>query len=94
MKTDNTKKSGVWMLTVSYNDYNQHGAVPCCVWPTKPTLEELAAYFKYDKHQPASVMAGVAFLLHLQNGGGRQEVEHEWYDLDFVEFGKRIGEHD
>lgn len=91
-KDDTSKKPGVWMLSRSVNDYNQHGDYACCVWPGKPTIEQLAEYFRYTTGQPGNVMAAVAFLLHVQNGGGRQEREDQWYELAFVEFGARIND--
>ncbi len=83
---------GVWVLTTRYNDHDQHGAYFCCVWAKKPTLSQLAEYFKYSTGQPGNVMAAVAFLLHVEAGGGRQEVEDQWYELDFQPFGKRVEE--
>ena len=85
------KKPGCWVLTSENNDYDQHGEYFRAAWHAKPSLEELIAFFRYDSGQPATVMSALEFLLHVQKGGGRQGTEDEWYNLRFVEFGKRFG---
>lgn len=81
------QKPGVWVLTSHYNAYDQHGAYLCCIWPAKPTTEQLAEHFKYTTGHLSNVMAALHFLLHLGKGGGRQGTEDKWYELDYVEFG-------
>jgi hypothetical protein len=87
-------KKTVWVLTTEHNDYDQHGEYFVAVFETKPTVKELAAFFTTNKgvavpgyHQdPVSVLN---FLLHLLDGGGRQAIEDQWYNLNEVEFGKK-----
>lgn len=86
---------GVWMLTESFNDYNQNGPVPRCVWKDKPSIEQLADYFGHNSPGAyvSNVMGALAFLLRLRDhGGGRVGTEDSWHDLDFVAFGVKIGE--
>lgn len=82
----------VWVLTSSYNDYDQHGEYFCCVWKTKPTTEQLVQYFKYTENNTYDVMQALEFILHVQNGGGRRGTENQWYLLKEVPFGKNCEE--
>lgn len=83
-----------WVLTTEHNDHDQHGEYLCCVWHTKPTLEQLAQHFKMDAVNASfsNPMAALEFLLHLHKGGGRQEREHQWWNLTAVAFGQPYGE--
>ena len=83
--------NGAWVLTYEHNDYDQHGEYFAAVWPAKPTVEQLVAYFGYDNPSSGtpSVMGALAFILHLHGGGGRQGLEEMWYNLQFAEFGKK-----
>lgn len=60
----------VWILTRSYNDYNQHGEYFVAVFFTFPSQDEL-------------VHAGVPLgdLVHVQGGGGRRDGDHDWFEL-------------
>lgn len=79
---------GAWVLTRSHNDHDQHGEYFVAVWPSKPTTEQLAEFFRYTTGTPGNVMDALHFLLHLEKGGGRRATEDVWYDLAFVEYGK------
>lgn len=82
-----SKKAGVWVLTTEFNDYDQHGAYLEAIWQSKPTIEQLAKHFKYLKSEMVgSFMGALEFILHIQKGGGRQGTEHQWYNLEFMEF--------
>ena len=89
-----SKVQGAWVLTREHNEYDQHGSYFAAVWPTKPTIEQLVAYFGYDNPSSSatSVMGALAFILHLHKGGGRQANEDQWYNLTFAEFGKNCEE--
>ena len=89
---EKNEKDGVWVLTSSYNDYDQHGDYLCCVWNKKPKVDDLAKYFEMESGSYSNPMAALKFLLHVEKGGGRQEVEDQWYNLVFVKFGQKIGE--
>lgn len=60
----------VWVLTRSYNDYNQHGDYFLAVFKDKPTEAQLKEY-------------GVAEgdLQHVLSGGGRRGNVDEWENL-------------
>lgn len=86
-----TIKNSVWVLTTEYNDYDQHGEYFEAVFPTKPTIKELAGYFTVNGGVSVAgdPMAALNYLLHLLDGGGRQKNEDMWYNLTEVEFGKK-----
>lgn len=87
----NNGNQSVWVLTTEYNDYDQHGEYFEAVFATKPTVKELASYFKENGGVPVygDAMAALDFLLHLIDGGGRQDTEHQWYNLTEHHFGKK-----
>lgn len=81
------KDSGVWILTSENNEYDQHGAYFRAVFERKPSIKELAEFFNCENYSGShNVMAAVAFLEHLLEGGGRQSNEDEWFILTYVEF--------
>lgn len=67
----------MWILTASYNDYNQHGDVFIDAWVQKPTAEQLEEHVKDwfcgPDVEPAQLL--------LTTGGGRQNIEDEWFNL-------------
>lgn len=79
---------GVWILTSENNDYDQHGSYFRAAFEKKPTLKELAEFFADGGSSSANVMEAVALLEHILAGGGRRKFEDEWFNLDFVSFGK------
>lgn len=82
-----------WVLLRSHNEYDQHGQYFVAVWYTKPTLKELAEFFKGNLEGAyfSDAMAALAFLMHIEAGGGRQDSEDVWFDLQQVKFGKKYG---
>lgn len=84
--SDNNSKT-VWVLTREHNDYDQHGCYFETVFAEKPSIQDLANYFKYGDADKSlgSVMDALEFLEHLRNGGGRRQYENEWYHLEEVE---------
>lgn len=61
----------IWVLTESYNDYNQHGYYFVAAWTNKPTLQQIAKVCGYTLEGAEHVLAG----------GGRQGLEEHWYEL-------------
>lgn len=61
----------IWVLTESYNDYNQHGGYFVAAWTNKPTLQQIAK------------VCGITLdgAEHVLDGGGRQGLEEQWYEL-------------
>ena len=79
-----------WVLTRSINAYDQDGDYFVAVFDKEPTILDLAKVLKMET--PAGdVMSAVALLEHIRQGGGRRDVEDEWFDLQKVEFGKAFG---
>lgn len=80
---------GVWVLTREINAYEQDGEYFVAVWEKKPSLEQLAHHFGHVQGgQSGNVMKALAFLMHIEKGGGRQAVEGEWFNLRHVPFGE------
>ncbi|QDP50564.1 MAG: hypothetical protein Tp1125DCM00d2C21254131_5 [Prokaryotic dsDNA virus sp.] len=77
----------VWVLTEEYNEYDQHGEYFVAVFAGKPSLKKLAEHFKMTDESAhySDPMGAVDFLLHLQQGGGRQGTDDHWYNLEEVE---------
>jgi hypothetical protein len=81
-------KKYVWMLTTEYNEYDQYGEYFVGVFQEKPSVEALATFCAKEKiYIGADTASGLAFLFHLQKGGGRRGVEEQWYNLKQVECG-------
>lgn len=86
------EEQGVWVLTTEYNDYDQHGEYLCCVWKTKPDIDQLAEFIGYASEEISNSVEKLRFLTHLEKGGGRVDREYQWYNLTFIEFGKVYGD--
>lgn len=69
----------VYILTESYNDYDQHGEYFIAWWSKKPTIEEL---------RKVITGYGDSCLQHILDGGGRRDYEYSWYCLKEVKEGK------
>lgn len=88
----NNKSNSVWILTTKYNDYDQHGEYFEAVWLTKPTVKQLVEYFTQPDPKGrilgalyfADPLAALAFILHIESGGGRRDNEDYWYNLKEV----------
>lgn len=74
----------MWVVTKEYNDYNQHGEYFVAVYKDKPTFQQL----KETLQSEDDVTIG-----KLTRGGGRQNIEDEWYSLIRVEEGENYDEH-
>ena len=70
----------MYVLTKSYNDYDQHGDYLETVFEKSPTLTELSNYF-YKQSLEQLDDEQLLFLTHVKRGGGRQNNESEWYFL-------------
>ncbi len=69
----------MWVVTKEYNMYDQQGEYFVAVYKDKPTFKQL----KITLQSNDEVMLG-----KLTRGGGRQNVEDEWYNLAEVEDGE------
>lgn len=83
----------IWILTEEYNDYDQHGEYFVAAFSSKPNINALATFFKLDETANGfrNGMEALEFLLHIEAGGGRQNLEDHWYNLQEVELDKRYG---
>jgi hypothetical protein len=69
----------LWVVTCEYNDYDQYGEYFEAVFAERPTLVELTG-----------ILEDSELAEHLLNtGGGRRELEDEWYWLREVQSGVR-----
>lgn len=77
----------IWVLTIEYNDYDQHGEYFIAVFSDRPTLDVLKKSLeKYHKekgyyHGGLPSYVNTDYLEHILKGGGRMEYEDEWYFL-------------
>ena len=79
-------KNNLWILTYEVNDYNQHGEYFRAAWTHKPTKEELAkAIGLLNSYRHEDMVAHEATVKTVDNlfdkGGGRIDIEQEWYHL-------------
>ena len=63
----------MWILTESFNDYDQHGEYFRACWSHKPNKEELEKVLGEITEEE---------FQYLLKGGGRKEVEYSWYYLE------------
>jgi len=70
----------MWILTSSYNDYDQHGDYFISAWIDKPSSEDLE---KICVVNPVEAD-------HILSGGGRQRYEDKWYNLFQIEEGEGV----
>lgn len=80
-----SKGQKIWVLTFEVNDHDQHGEYFKAAFAKKPTLGQLAEVMRGWGDLSTDVMAAVAFLERLLEGGGRHKEEHIWYNLKEVE---------
>lgn len=81
-------KPDVWILTQEFNDYDQHGAYFVAAFDGKPTIARMAEVLdmRGAEHDTTfNVMAAVALIEHILQGGGRRGVENNWYRLEKVD---------
>lgn len=74
----------MWILTNEYNEYDQNGDYFIYAWRSKPSKEQLKQVLMKDCPDFLCGDAAEDKLDHVYNGGGRQNVEHIWYN--FFEF--------
>lgn len=67
----------VWVLVSTVNDYNQHGEYFEAAFNSKPSIEQLAAFFDDVAGMPSNVMAALAFLISLAAGGAVAPTQDE-----------------
>ncbi len=70
----------VWILTSSYNDYDQHGEYFLAAFKDKPTKQQILDHC--DIH---SEFKKEGLVDHILSGGGRQNVEYQWFYLEHKE---------
>ena len=78
----------MFVLTKAVNDYNQFGDYLETVFSTSPTLTDLSKYF-YNTTLENLEDEQILFLTHIKRGGGRQNIEYEWYFLDELKSGEK-----
>lgn len=72
----------MWILTREVNAYDQEGEYFVAAFLHKPTYADLVEVFKQiDKDKVRARFENREFLEHLLRGGGRRDVEWEWYFL-------------
>lgn len=78
-------KETLWVLTQTYNLYDQQGDYLVTVFLTKPNQETLLQlmYGKPSKNTGYS-KTELEFIEHLLNGGGRIGLEESWYYLSIL----------
>ena len=69
----------MWVVTRAINEYSQDGDYLVCVFESKPTFQELKNVLK---------SASDATIDNLIKGGGRQDIEYEWYFLSELKSGE------
>lgn len=92
MKTDSTQVSvnsgsTVWILTEEFNEYDQYGDYFICAFRDKPTIKTLKNYFSTEISLGKATLAGATeeeFFEHLLKGGGRQNREYHWFNLEEI----------
>jgi hypothetical protein len=62
-----------WILTASYNDYDQHGAYFISAFKQKPDAIQISAVL--------GPQVTFEYCQHIANVGGRVNTEYTWYDL-------------
>lgn len=68
----------IWVLTMSVNDYNQHGDYLVAAWNYLPSVQQLMQ----------KVSCTEAYAKYLHQGGGRIGVEDTWYHLKHLNSGE------
>lgn len=74
----------VWVLTREINEYDQDGEYFEAVFVKKPTIKQMAEYLQGKVYMP-DVMRALALCEHILQGGGRQDSENVWFNLQEVE---------
>lgn len=80
----------MWIITKSVNDYNQYGDYFEVAFEHSPTLSELSLYLyghgKLEDLDDYQLMD----VTHLKRGGGRKDLENEWYNLHGLKSGEKL----
>jgi hypothetical protein len=71
--------SGVWILTESYNDYDQHGDYFVTAWDEKPSRKEISHVCDIDT--TGRYTKADQDIDHILAGGGRIGNEYRWWNL-------------
>ena len=73
--------ASIWVLTTEVNEYDQVGEYFSAAWSHKPSKAELAS---------ALPTALDDLLVHVLNGGGRQDAEYAWHFLRELQEGEGL----
>lgn len=69
----------MWVITRAINQYDQDGDYLVCVFENKPTFQDLKKVLPNESD---------ATIGKLTRGGGRQNIEYEWYFLSEIKSGE------
>ncbi len=74
----------LWILTCTYNEYNQYGDYFVTAWTSKPTAMQVQEILVRE-----AIPATQDNIEHILTGGGRRsDAEDFWYNLDEQEEGQ------
>ena len=89
IETTNFKFYIMWVLTRAINQYDQDGDYLVTFFDHNPTLNDLSMFFWNRSIDSPLADSELLFLEHLKKGGGRQNIEYEWYYLTELDSGVR-----
>lgn len=69
-------KEKIWILTESYNDYNQHGSYFLAAFLRKPSLEDIQIFLKCEKQLAENIIND----LHAPDSSGFSEYSLAKYE--------------
>ena len=77
-----------WVLTREINEYDQDGEYFVAVFISKPSILDIAKTLEWKGVKTIGDLNTVdkKFIDHILAGGGRRDIEDEWYHLREVEF--------
>jgi len=71
----------MWVVTREINEYDQDGEYFVTAYKNKPNLQNLRKLLPNETD---------VTILKLMNGGGRQDVEYEWFNLHEIKNGEQL----
>ena len=77
----------LWVLTTSYNMYDQQGEYFVAAWLSKPSAEQIHAVADGARSRMREDV-----VEHILAGGGRRGGEYQWHTLHHVKQGQRLYE--
>ena len=79
------KNKTIWIVTTEYNEYDQYGEYFVACFLEKPSKSELKELLKNEYISDITID-------YLFDGGGRQDVENQWWYLEEVKVGENYRE--